>query len=203
MKPTTNRELKDIYKTFAPFIKEKKAQKYSTIFFTLTALSLFGVFAINPTISTIAHLQKQLSDNKFIEEKLQEKIESLNTLQNRYALLEDVRPTILNAIPKKPTVPLFAAQLQSVAQANNINIARLQIFQVEISNNTNNTNSQKNYGSFGFTLDLKGTQNNLNSFLSSLVDFERIISIDTISFGSVKEKDNLQISLQGKAYFKP
>lgn len=200
MRPTTNKELKDIYKTFAPFLKEEKTQKYSTLFLTLTALSLFGIFAINPTISTIVHLQKQLSDSKFVEKSLQEKIETLSKLQTEFVSLKEVIPVILKAIPEKPTVPLFAAQLQGVAQANNIEVTRLQIFQVELSKNTTN---QKNYGSFGFTLDIRGAQENLTSFLSSLIDFERIISIDSISFGSIKEKDSLQISLQGKAYFKP
>ncbi len=201
MKPTTNKELEKLYKTFAPFLKEEKAQKFSTILLTLGALSLFGIFAINPTITTIVHLQKQLSDSQFVEEKLQEKISSLNKLQIEYTQLKEVlQTTVLTAIPEKPTVPLFTAQLQGIAKTNGISITRLQIFQVELSKQTK---KQESYGSFEFALDLKGTQDNLTTFLSSLTNFERIVSISNISFGDVREKDNLQLSLQGKAYFKP
>ncbi|MGA2968093.1 MAG: hypothetical protein ABSD69_02925, partial [Candidatus Levyibacteriota bacterium] len=46
------------YLELIPDIKREKAQKYITIVLTLTTAIILGVFAINPTLSTIANLQK-------------------------------------------------------------------------------------------------------------------------------------------------
>lgn len=195
----TNQQLKELYKNFSPILKQEKTQKFSTLILTLVALSLFGVFAINPTITTIIHLQKQLSDNHFIDQKLQEKIINLNSLQTQFSSIKEDLPIILNAIPQKPTVPLLAAQLQGVAQKNQVTVERLQVFQVELSKQQN----IKGHGSFGFTMDIEGSHANITKFLSSLIGFERIVSIENIALGNSKTKDILTLSLRGKAYFKP
>ncbi|MBI2431038.1 MAG: type 4a pilus biogenesis protein PilO [Candidatus Levybacteria bacterium] len=187
-----------LYKNLSPFFKEEKTQNFTTLALTLVALSLFGLFAINPTITTIVHLRKQLTDSRYVEQKLQEKIANLNSLQQAYTSLKNDIPIIIAAMPQKPQVPLFTAQIQRVAIENQITIIRLQVFQVELSKNQ----KQEKYGSFGFALDVEGAQNNLTKFLSSLVGFERIISIENIALGKIKTVDTSTLSLRGKAYFK-
>lgn len=193
----TNQQLKQLYKNFSPIFKQEKTQEFSTIALTLVALSFFGIFAINPTITTIIHLQKQLSDSSFVDEKLQEKITNLNLLQKQFATIKEDLPIIFRAMPQKPTVPLFAAQLQGIAQKNQVIVERLQVFQVELTKQ-----NVKDYGSFGFALDVEGTNVNLKRFLSSLVGFERVVSVENISLSNSKTKDTLTLSLRGKAYFK-
>ncbi len=200
MEQKTNKQLKDLYKNFAPIFKEEKTQKFSTLALTLLTLSFFGIFAINPTVSTIVNLQKQLSDSQFVDKKLQEKINSLAALQVQFESIKGSIPDILKAVPEKPHVPLFAAQLQGVAQKNNVAIGRLQIFQVELSKTPT---ASKDYSSFGFTLDVEGQQDSLTKFLSSLIGFDRVVSIESISLTKDKTKNTLQLSLRGKTYFKP
>ena len=65
---------KEKYLGFLPDLKKEKTQKYSSIIFSLVSLSFFGIFAINPTLSTIAKLKKELSDTKFVEEQLRKNI---------------------------------------------------------------------------------------------------------------------------------
>lgn len=199
MESKTNKQLKELYKNFAPLLKQEKTQNFSTLALTLVTLSIFSIFAINPTITTIVHLQKQLSDSRFVEEKLQEKITNLNTLQMQYASIKEDIPLVFKALPQKPVVPLFVAQLQGIAQNSNITFGRLQILQVELSKNQKG----EDYNSFGFTIDIEGPGKNITTFLSSLIGFERIVSIESISLGKSKIKDTLQVSLRGKAYFKP
>ena len=58
------------YFELLPDLKKEKTKKYSSIIFSLISLSFFGIFAINPTLSTIAKLRKELSDTKFVDEQL-------------------------------------------------------------------------------------------------------------------------------------
>ncbi len=64
------------YLELLPDFKSEKAQKYTTIILSLSASIILGIFAVSPTISTIANLQRQLEDDKFVEQKLQEKIKT-------------------------------------------------------------------------------------------------------------------------------
>ena len=72
------------YFQMLPDFKEERTRKFTTLVFTLLALSFFGLFAISPTLSTIANLNKQLSDNEFVDSQLQNKINNLYTLQQDY-----------------------------------------------------------------------------------------------------------------------
>lgn len=198
-KKTENQKNFSLYKNFLPLLKQEKTQNFTTIALTFVTLSFFGLFAINPTITTIARLQKQLSDNQYVDQKLQEKIGALNSLQNQYTQLKDDIPIVLTALPIKPDAVLLTALLQGVAIKNHIIITRLQIFQVELTKIKNEKNM---YNSFPFAIEIEGTKNNLTDFLSALVNFQRIASIDDISFGKTKTDTIFHMSLRGEAYFK-
>lgn len=196
---TENQKNSYIYKNLFPIFKKEKTQNFTTIILTFITLSFFGLFAINPTITTIARLQKQLSDSKFVDQKLQEKISALNSLQNEYMSVKENMPIILDAIPTKPETILFTALLQGVARQNGISITRLQLFQVELSKKQQEKDI---YSSFPFVIEAEGTQDNLITFISELINFQRIISIENISYGKTKENDVFHLSLRGESYFK-
>lgn len=56
------------YLQLLPNLKGEKTQKFTTLILTFFALSFFGLLAINPTISTISELNKELEDNKFVDQ---------------------------------------------------------------------------------------------------------------------------------------
>lgn len=189
------------YLKLLPSFKEERTQAFITIALTLFAVSLFGIFAINPTLSTIINLKKQLTDNLFVEKKLDEKISNLSILQLKYAVFEKDLPYVMSALPQKPNIPYFLGQIQTIAQKSNLDIAKIQSSQVEL---TKPQESLENYSSFAFSLE--GQAQNLkdiSDFLSNLYNFDRIISIDTISINNKTEKTNLlKFTLRGKTYFK-
>src|SRR3989344_8503364 len=96
---------KNKYFEYLPDLKKEKTQKYSSIIFSLISLSFFGLFAINPTLSTIAKLKKELSDAKFVDSELAEKIANLSSLQEKYNIVEQDIPFVLAAVPKNPQIP--------------------------------------------------------------------------------------------------
>lgn len=196
---TENQNNTYLYKNLLPIFKKEKTQNFTTIILTFITLSFFGLFAINPTISTIAKLQKQLSDSKFVDQKLQEKISALNSLQNAYTSIKGDMPTILNAIPTKPETILLTALLQGITRQHTITITRLQLFQVELSKKQQ---VKDMYSSFPFAIEVEGTQSNLTTFISELINFQRIISIANISYGKTKDSNVFHLSLRGQAYFK-
>ena len=185
------------YLQVLPRLKEEKVQALTTLYFTLVAISIFGFFAISPTLSTIVKLQKKLKDNQNLYEKLQEKNTNLKTLQEKYNVLEKDLIFVLSNMPAKPEVPILLAQLQGLAKLHNINVISLRANEVELTKEEENK-----YSSFAFSFGGEGSYNDILSFLTSISNFDRIVSIDTTGITFSEKNGNTQISLTGKAYFK-
>jgi Tfp pilus assembly protein PilO len=183
-----------------PDFKEEKMQKFTTLVFTITAISFFGLFAISPTLSTIANLNKQLEDSKFVEKQLQDKINNLYQLQQKYSQLTPDLPYVLDSFPKNPQVPLLVAQLQSLAKSSNIELSSLQTFEVEVPTSSVST---KNYYAYTFSIFANGSYENLSKFINSIVNMQRIVSINIITLTrNTGEGASTQLNLKGTAYFK-
>lgn len=190
---------KNKYWEMLPNLKEEKTKNFTTLILTLVALSFFGFFAISPTLSTIAQLRRQISDNELVNKKLEEKIKNLSLLQKEYGLLEKDLPIVFSGVPQAPNAPLLVGQIQFLTLESSLVITRLQVFQVELSQKTDKNEPS----SFAFSLEAQGTTLGLTNFLNSLLRFERIITLENISLSKSSDKDEvLKLDLKGRAYFK-
>lgn len=187
-----------VYLDLVPRFREEKTQAFTTIILTLFGLMLFGFFAIKPTIETIVKLQKELADTRFVNKSLEEKIANLSTLQQKYNALQQDLPIILRSLPKKPSVPLFIAQLQALARGTNVTVAGIQTSVIEIAQ----AQPSGDYGSFTFSTETEGTATAITDFLSTLINFERIVTIDSFSVTGSTQQTKQKISIHGKVYFK-
>lgn len=188
------------YLSLMPDFKNERTQSFTTLVFTLVALSIFGIFAIGPTLSTIANLHKQLEDSSFVNQQLAKKIENITSLQAQYFTLEPDFPLVFAAVPESPTVPPLVGQLQAIAQDSSVEVLRAQAFEVGLTNVKATPNAQ----SYNFSIDVSGTYENLTQFLDAVSNFDRIISLDSVSYNRANETDGslpFQLSIRGKAYF--
>jgi Tfp pilus assembly protein PilO len=191
----TSKYFKDL-----PDFKEKRTQAFITIALTLIALSFFGLFAINPTISTIFNLQKQKEDNTFVEEKLNQKLANLNTLTQSYANLTPDLPYIYRAIPQTPQVPQLVGQLTALGIDTNVQVNRVQTFEVDL---TKPVEGVQGFSTVKVVLEVLGSYNNLMQYTKALASFERILLIDSISLHKANEKNaNVKLNIQATAFFK-
>lgn len=185
-----------------PDFAKERTQKFVNIVFTLFTLSFFGLFAINPTLATIVKLKKELADNERVDKELQQKITNLSSLQEKYSLIQNDIPLVLSAVPKIPEIPLLMAEIQAVAQVYNIQIDSFQSFTVELFKEEGGGKDKQHY-SYSFSLSGTGVYQNIASFLSRIVNMQRIVVIDTFVIDRTKEKGRgLKFSLQGLAYYK-
>ena len=193
---------KNKYLIIPSYLKQEKTQKFTTIALTLVALSFFGFFAINPTISTIGKLKKEISDNEFVYKELEKKIVNLSSLRKQYSILQKDIPLITTALPKEPNAQILIAQIQAIAQNSNVHIKKLQNFEVELFKNNKGPN--KKYFSYSFTIAGNGTYENISKFVSTLTNMQRVANIDTLTINkSTSQTDrSLELSIQGTSFFK-
>jgi Tfp pilus assembly protein PilO len=189
------------YLVLIPSYKAEKTQKFTAIFLTLIASIILGLFAINPTLSTIGNLQKQIDDDKFVESKLEEKINNLSLLQEKYASIQPDLPIIYNAVPQATEMPLIVGNIQSIAQNSNIKIDTIQTLEPTASSLIP---VYGNYSSFEFEIAGKGNKEDIKTFIDTLSNFQRIISLESISLTQSKDinNTNLTVTIRGTAYFK-
>lgn len=206
------------YLSLIPSFKEARAQAFYTLTLSLIAVALCIYFAINPTISTIIQLSKELEDNKLIEQKLIEKITNLQTLQQKYNTMQQDLPLLYAALPETPKVPPFQGQLLAIARKANTAISQLQTSQVELLTPEADAPIPLNQPgvvgvavinappvappSFEFSLASEGPYINITDFLTTLVDFERLATIDTLSLKAGTSKTDIwKTTVSGKAYY--
>ncbi len=206
MKFTTNRLQTIAKKRYLEYIKlfpaaaQTRIKEYTTLILTFGAMTLFGIFAINPTITTVIELRKKLDDAKFVNQKLAQKIANLTTLEEKYSNLDDDLTVIENAIPRQPEVPLLFGQIQAIAKKSGVTIASLQSLQVEQA--TQKKPPPKD-ASFTFVTEIQGNYQQISSFLNFLSDFERSIILDSVSITRSKDQVNqLVLSIRARAPFR-
>jgi len=181
------------------FYQTKKARTYVGIILSILTITFFVIFAIKPTLTTIAQLIKQTKDQKLVVVALEKKIANLSQAQNEYLTVESDLYLVDEALPQEPQVPLLIKQLETLAYQNNVNIGRLRINEVDLKK-TGSPKTEKQPLSFSFAAF--GNYSNLKAFLSSLSSLRRIILVESFSFQKgIVEKSGLSLNLAAKAWF--
>lgn len=188
---------KNKYLKLFPDFREERTQKITYIALTFVALSFFGLLAINPTLSTISKLTKELKDNRFVEQQLQKKINDLSVLQEKYNALQSDLPYVYSAVPTNPNAALLVAQIQSLTQSSKVKLKTVQVFSVD------SDSGKKQYSAFNFSLNATGNFSEIAKFISSLSSMRRITVQNIISITKQTGKENtLLLTVKGEAFFK-
>lgn len=186
------------YKDVLPYIKKDKNQQYFAIILTLGASIFFALFAINPTLSTIVKLRKEVNDSKAVERQLDQKVKNLSALSGAYQNVQKDLPDILEAIPQQPNAPALLAQIQSVAEDSETEITNIVVSPVDLTAPESTASSQ-----VSFELTARSDYENINKFLISIIDIQRIVSVDSFTITNTGvENQSVELNLKGSAYFK-
>ncbi len=190
-----NKEKYSKYLELIPDFKKEKAQKFTTVVLTLIAIIILALFAINPTLSTIANLQKQLDDAKFVGDRLEQKINNLSVLQTKYNSIQTELPTVYEAIPKSTEAPKITGQLQTLIKDSSMKLVSIQV--------SNIVSSKKgDFSYYTFNITTQGTVENALIFLEKVETMQRVADISNISINVSSFDKSLQFNLQGKVFYK-
>lgn len=194
-------QIQKLYEKYFVPLNELEKQKivgYFYIALTLFAVSFFGYFAISPTLNTVTNLNRQYEDNQLIYDALTLKLKNLRNLDNQFVNLQNILPQIDSAIPKNTQIPKLTRQLENLAVRENVEI-------IDLSFNTVDLYPYSDIipiFSFLFTINVTGTRNEVESFMRTILRFDRIIGIERIETGRNQES-KYTLSLTGRAFFAP
>ncbi len=182
-----------------PDVNNEKTQMYIILILTFFAFSFFGIFAISPTLSTIAQLQKNLEDRKFIHTQLETKINSMTLLQQEYNRLNPELPILFAAIPQNPESVKIVGQIQTLFYNAGITTGSIRLQPIDLLKK----NSVSKLESFDLVIVVEGTYSQLSRFFNDLISFDRIIHIEDITILRLKEgSNNLKMTINAQAYYR-
>lgn len=193
--------LHQAYKSISPIIKNKKSVSYLTITLSLFTLSFFGLFAIRPTIITAISLFKSVSDLRKLNTDYENKISSIIKAQSEYEKIRNDLPLINAALPETTDIGKVAKTIEKFARKENISITQLQIDNVPISH----LPSSGKLLNFGFSIIGTGKYSSILSFISHLLNWKRIVNIDSLEFSKEESttSGNLRLTLKATTYYEP
>lgn len=208
--------LKDRYKRYytwiGPIVNTPKAKAYTFLSISFLTVAFFIFFAIRPTINTIVGLQKQIADNKEVENKLQDKINALSQLQAEMNILEPDIPLIDTALPTKSEVVTLLKNVESLAQQNNASLSAVQIGEAALSDLSDaalqqaqiQVQQQNGVGeaipvSFIFTVE--GGYVNIANLINKITNLPRIVATQNVSIS--KSTGKIIGSVRFNAYYLP
>ena len=184
-----------------PKISDKKTKLYTMLALTLAALSFFGIFAINPTLSTIAELKRQYKDLGFVYKELQIKSQNLSLLQDKYRSLSPLLQAVYEGMPPTPEAPKFMGEVNALLKRTHLTVKSLRVSGAEVTPDKKKTGKSPSY--FGFSMEAEGSYEDIIAFSENLVRINRLVVEQSISIEKDQKKDNLIFSLRGIEYFKP
>ncbi len=181
------------------FYQTKKARVYTGIILSLVTVIFFIIFAIKPTLTTIAQLLRQIKDQQKVVTELEKKITNLAQAQTEYLAVEPDLYLVDQALPQEPQVTLLIKQLETLAYQNEVKIDRLRFNEVDLAKKAT-TKTEKQ--AINFNLSVSGDYANLKNFLTSLSTLRRLIVVENFSFqkGSI-ETPSLSLNLVAEAWF--
>lgn len=187
------------YKHFTPLVNSKKSSSYFAITLSLVSLSFFGLFAIRPTLITAATLITSVSDLEKLNIQYEEKISNLVRAQAEYEKIRDGLPFIRDAIPGSSSFPQLAKAIERFADQSNVSIIQLSIDGVPLPP----PSAPNKLFKYGFNLIGTGDYLGINSFITHLLNWRRIVLIDSIEFNSENSSPSghLKVAIKGSTYY--
>lgn len=193
-------ELLKIKKEFALLIKKQGKDRivlYLYIIFSLAAVTIFGLFAIQPTLATISELHKEKDDGEFTLQQLRTKNQTLQRLSAELQQIESDTDLVYEAIPTAPEIPELIRKIEILSNTNNLALQSLSTGAIELYPTTR---AGTQLFSFTFTVSVEGAENSINTFIQELINLDRIVSIERLNTGTA-ERGLFSANITGRAYF--
>lgn len=190
------------YTPIKPVLENKVVKSATPYIFSLFTITILIIFAIRPTISTIANLQKSLAENQQTLQALNNKAESLSQARANYQNISpEIKTRIKTAIPENSEVTSIIRSIQT----STYNLSSISALQVQPTNIIDTTipsgKTKMSLSNVSFSFNIQGNFAQTLLTLQNLNKANRILSIDNLVLNKQPEEKFLLVSISGKAYY--
>lgn len=182
------------------FNKSTPQQKsVASVGLTLGLLILL-ILLIFPAVNHVLKINREISDGKLVEQKLQDKIDALNKAKFNLESVKDRLGVVNQSLPTGSAVDDYLKELESAAKKSNLSIEGVQFTDVPLS--LPDKSQGLSVRQIDYTITLKGKFSNLQQFISNIEGAIRTTDTLSISFddedSSVTATIKASVSYLGK-----
>jgi Tfp pilus assembly protein PilO len=185
----TNRS-KQLTTMLLQFYDKPIAKVSLELFFTVSAVIIFALFAIRPTLQTMGKLIKELDDKRALNQKLAQKVAALSTAQTQYEAVKDRVFVLDQAVPPTPQFEQALLIIEKVASETQLTIVNLQAKEVpkEPDPATDVPFDQKSRTNRPIVLTVLGDYPTIRQLIEDLQSQRRALIVDTVVFSVVEQR---------------
>jgi len=176
---------KKYYLSLDPLLNKPTNRAYTAVIFSFLAISLFGWYAIRPTMQTIFELKREIADKTVVDKEMEDKISALIEANATYENIQDDIPLLTQALPIGPDPIRAVVQLRGVASDSGVVIGAITVPPVDLTTNspvTSTVITSAKINSIPMSLSISGDYPSVKAFLTELTSLRRIMQLSSLTF---------------------
>lgn len=178
------------YQSLTQFVKQPKTTIYTGAIFSFLAVSLFGWYAIRPTLQTILFLRREIEDNKAVSIQMEEKISKIIEAHALYQSIKPRLPLLSDALPEDPSAVAVVRQLKNLAVTSGATVSAINVSAVPLTTGSEKPSPEKKptakpafrkVADTPIQMVVGGTYPTIKSVLAGIINLRRALTIDTFT----------------------
>lgn len=173
-------------------------QQKSVVSVGLTlGLLILLILLVFPAVNHVLKLNREISDGKLVEQKLQDKIDALNKAKFNLESVKDRLGVVNQSLPTGSAVDDYLKELESAAKKSNLSIEGVQFTDVPLS--LPDKSQGLSVRQIDYTITLKGKFSNLQQFISNIEGAIR--TTDTLSISFDDEDSSVTVTIKASVSY--
>lgn len=176
---------------FGQYKERQDVKMFLEVLLSLVTVSMFSLFALRPTIVTIAELIKEIDAKKKTLETMEHKIDNLSRAQIIYDQEKSRIDLLKTAVPKEPLPDSFVRQVEGVSFRNSISLSAMTVEKLTLLGDkkpelitTETGGVSVESSQLGFSINTTAGYQSLLNYLTELENTRRPIKIQNLNISS-------------------
>lgn len=178
----------------SPATKVFERKAYTYLGLTLTAVSVFGAFAIRPTLASIISLSQKNKELLNLEKSFDTKIAALTTARENLNKVKDDLPLVQETLPSQEAFPELLESLNVIASKNEVAFTSLGFSKVKFSNDS------PNLVVIPFRIAIEGSFWQVTATIREIEESFQLIKIKEINIQGGNETETVTATLSAETY---
>lgn len=164
----------------------RQAKVYTMLGMTLTALIVFGAFAIRPTLKTVTELRRKIKDQEFARDKLDQKIKDLSLAQTQLTKNKADLPLVQAALPHEREISQILEMLNGLCEKNELRLSQIRSEDKVTTREQKLSNQTLKTQQISASLVIEGDFPHFLKFLKELENSRRQVNIEEVKIDAQK-----------------
>ncbi len=186
-------------KILIDFYQKPVARVSIELILSIIVVVFFAIFAIRPTLITMADLIKEIADKKELDQQMDLKLASLYTAQEQYEQYQAKFYLLDEAIPRQFDVVKSLKKFEKIAGEGELVINQISLAEVpdSIAEELLNNNFEDYERDFlPINIEVVGYYLQIREFVEKIMDLRQVIIVDQVVIDRRTESSNLSAQLK-------